>query len=288
MNEPKVKKHPTEIFGYPYTDNSKEAKDALENQYCKYLNDTCKKPRKSEPEIKIGTCSVGYKGFLDEYKPIIICPHRFDDKTLFDALEKEYLSSWKKPIEWVREVHIGVSGNVDYVAVQRNSQNKVEDFLCVEFQAGGTTGSPWKAILEFKENRKFKKDSYNYGINWANEFMKTMMQQVYKKGKIIELWHRKIIFVIQDAALTYIRNAVDASGLRDAGENDTIHFCTFRLDWNSNNDEWDLVFNEKVSTDLDGINKILGGAGSDQYISVEDFKDNIIRKGTSDGVFKSD
>ena len=59
-------------------------------------------------------------------------------------------------------------------------------------------------MIEFKKDRAFKNDSYNYGINWANEFMKTMMQQVYKKGKIIHSWGRKIIFVVQDLAIDYL------------------------------------------------------------------------------------
>ena len=38
--------------------------------------------------------------------------------------------------------------------------------------------------------------------------MKTMMQQVYKKGQVIETWNKKIVFVIQDVALEYLENAV--------------------------------------------------------------------------------
>ncbi len=52
------------------------------------------------------------------------------------------------------------------------------------------------------------KNAYTYGLNWANEFMKTMMQQVYKKGQVIETWNKKIVFVIQDVALEYLENAV--------------------------------------------------------------------------------
>jgi len=286
MKEPTVKKYPTEIFCHPYTNHSDEAKKALNEQYCLYIKGTCKKPRKSEPHIKVGVCSVGYKGFLGTHQPIIICPHRFNGKALFDAIKQAYLTGWKEPTEWVSEVNIGVGGNVDFVAVQRDTEGKVKDFLCVEFQAGGTTGTPWQAVLDFKENRKFKKDNYPYGINWANEFMKTMMQQVYKKGKIIDHWERKIVFVIQDVALTYLRKTVDTSDLRSANNNDPIHFCTFRLDWNEMTSKWDLVFNEKVSTDLEGVNRILGGAGKERYLTQDQFKANIFKKGIIDGVFR--
>ncbi len=102
-----------------------------------------------------------------------------------------------------------------------------------------------------------------------------MMQQVYKKEKIIEHWKRKIIFVFQDVGLDYIRNICNTSGLRPANNNDAIHFCTFSLQWQGNS--WDFQFKEKVSTDTEGINKILGGTICDKYPSIERFIENITR-----------
>lgn len=277
MEKPIIKKYPTEIFGYAFCDHSDDAKKALKDQFCLFIKDECKKPRKSEPKTKVGICSVGYKGECsDTFHPVIICPHRFNTSVIFDTVQKEYLSQWDN-IEWVKEVSIGVGGSVDYVAINRDTQiEKIKDFLCVEFQAAGTTGTPWAAVLDFKKNRSFSKESYPYGINWANEFIKTMMQQVFKKGKIIEFWRHKIIFVIQDVGMDYIKSATDASGLRPANSDDPIHFCTFKLNWTD--DKWIFQFVEKVSTNLDGINKILGGALPDEYPSVEKFIENIKRK----------
>lgn len=276
MKKPVIKKFPTELFGHAFCDHSDKAKAALKDQYCPFLDDECKKPRKSQPEIKVGTCSVGYKGFSNEYLPVIICPHRFNTPFIFKTIQQKYLSNWEN-IEWVTEVSIGVGGSVDWVAINKDKKTgKIKDFLCVEFQAAGTTGTPWDAVLEFKKNRKFSSDSYPYGINWANEFVKTMMQQVFKKGKIIEYWKHKIIFVFQDVGMQYIKGATDASGLRPANLKDPIHFCTFGLEWK--NDRWDFNFGEQLSTNLDGINKILGGALSEEYPSVEKFIENIERK----------
>jgi hypothetical protein len=284
MDEPIIKKYPTEIFCHPFTDKTDQAKTALEQQYCSFLKGTCTKPRKSEPHIKVGVCSLGYKGsFTDDFLPVIICPQRFREDIVFETIRSKYLSHWTN-IEWVSEVTIGVGGNVDYVAVTKNDQDEIVDFLCVEFQAGGTTGTPWQAVLDYKEHGKFLSDSYPYGINWANEFMKTMMQQVYKKGKIIEHWHHKIIFVVQDIAIDYLKHAVDANDLRPQDDTDPIHFCTFKMKWNDT--KWELDFHEIVSTDLEGINRILGGSHSDNYPSVEDFKKSILNKGKRDGVFK--
>lgn len=284
MDEPTIKRYPTEIFCHPFVDQSTEAKKALQQQYCIFIGGTCTKPRKSEPAIKVGVCSVGYKGsFQNDFLPVIICPNRFREPIVFETIRNKYLSHWTN-IEWVSEVTIGVGGSIDYVAITKNDEGEIMDFLCVEFQAGGTTGSPWQAVLDYKEHGKFSKNSYNYGINWANEFMKTMMQQVYKKGKIIDFWKHKIIFVVQDIAIDYLRHTVDAKDLRPQNGSDPIHFCTFRMKWQD--DKWVLDFNEIVSTNLEGINRILGGADSKFYPSMDDFKKNILRKGINDGVLK--
>jgi Restriction endonuclease NotI len=275
MKEPIINKYPTEIFGYPFTEHSDKAIDALKQQFCPFLDGTCKKPRKSEPHIKIGVCSAGYKGgFLQAAIPVVLCPHRFETDSVFQSLQNEYFPTWKN-VRWAKEVSIGVGGSVDFVATECVEQ-AIQNFLCVEFQAAGTTGTPWQAILDFKENRTFTSDNYPYGINWANEFVKTMMQQVYKKGKIMAHWNRKIVFVFQDVGLSYIRSACDTSGLRPAKDSDPIHFCTFKMVWNET--KWDLVFAEKLSTDVEGINKILGGALAQDYLSVTTFMDNISRK----------
>ena len=59
-------------------------------------------------------------------------------------------------------------------------------------------------VKELLEHGKYTGESHTYGINWANEFTKTMMQQAYKKGKIAEYWHRKIVFVVQNLAMEYL------------------------------------------------------------------------------------
>ena len=284
-NEPLISKIPTEIFGYPYIEHGNDARNALAAQHCPFLSDICKKPRKSEPHIKIGVCSVGYKGnFLDAFRPIVICPHRFHKNEVFRTIERLYLSDWNGEIDWVSEVSIGVGGSVDYVAAKLDaSRETIDEFLCVEFQAAGTTGTPWQAVLDFKDNRQFSKSSYPYGINWANELVKTMMQQVYKKGRVIQNWNRKIVFVVQDVAIEYLKNSVDTSELRDAQSDDSIHFVTFSMDWQGT--EWRLNHSGSYSTDLAGINKILGGAMTEDFPGEDTFRSRIYSKGKNDGVF---
>ena len=281
MQRPLLKKYPTEIFGCPYIDGSVELKKEIQQQYCPFIKGTCVKPRKSEPHIKVGICTIGYKGdFLEDFEPVIICPQRFKESIMFDTIRKNYLSHWTN-IEWITEVNIGVGGSVDYVAITRDKNNKIIDFFCVELQAAGTTGSPYPAITDICETGKFQRNSYKFGINWANEFSKTMMQQAYKKGKIVNHWGRKIVFVLQDCGLKYIKTACDTSRLKSSDNKMPIDFCTFSLVWDDIQNIWKLCFSSIESTDIEGINLMLGGATVEEYLTEEEFIINIIRKGVA-------
>ncbi|MDR2169689.1 MAG: hypothetical protein LBP59_06070 [Planctomycetaceae bacterium] len=279
-----LKKQPSEIFGNPYLEGTNELKDEIQQQYCPFIKGTCVKPRKSEPHIKVGICSLGYKcDFIDGFEPVIICPQRFKENIMFDTIRKKYLSCWTN-IEWISEVNIGVGGSVDYVAITKDKNNKIIDFFCLELQAAGTTGSPYPAIVDIRETGKFQRDSYNFGINWANEFSKTMMQQAYKKGKIVNHWGRKIVFVLQDVGLKYIHSACDTSKLQQNTKEMPVDFCTFKMIWDTNQDKWTLSFDTIVSTDIDVINLMLGGAKVDMYLTEEEFITNIIKKGIADEI----
>lgn len=280
----KVAKCPVEYFCYDVDlyGKSEAFNLAVKQQYCKYLQTTCFKFRKSTPEIKVGICTVGSTvNRSEEIKPVIICPHRFKESTMFETIRIKYLSEWKN-VKWIPEVNIGVGGSVDYVAVELDDSGNIKDFLCVEIQAAGTTGSPYYWIENLLKYGKLIDPEKNFGINWANEFTKTMMQQAYKKGKIVERWNRKIVFAIQDVALEYLRATCDCSKLENFNPLLPVDFCTFRLQYLK--DEWKMTFNEIQSTSIDGVNTIIGGAAVEDYLTESEFIANILKKGIADGV----
>ncbi len=279
----KIGKFPIEVFCCDFENHSEATELAFKQQYCKYLKGTCVKPRKSEPHIKVGICSLGStinRG--REVFPVIICPQRFKEETMFETIRQKYLSHWKN-VKWIQEVNIGVGGNIDYVAVEVDEDDIVKDFLCVEIQAAGTTGTPYPYVRELLEYGHYSGKNYTYGINWANEFSKTMMQQAYKKGKIVEFWNRKIVFVVQNLAMEYIQATSDCSKLEEYNPDFPVDFCSFDLKWKDN--RWGLEFNNIKSTTIEGINLIIGGAKVDEYPTEEEFIRNIIKKGLADGVF---
>lgn len=281
--EPRIGKFPIEVFGRVYTDISEAAINERAMQYCPYLGRECTKPRKSEPHIKVGICSVGYKGsFTNSFRPVIICPFRFLEDIVFQSIKERFFADWEE-IKWVKEVNMGVSGNVDYVAVRIDTTTKKPvDFFCVEFQANGTTGSPYGYVKDLLKNGEYN-HNYTFGLNWANEFMKTMMQQVYKKGNVVNAWGRKIVFVIQDVAMDYLKSAVDTSDLR-TNMDDPVHFMTYSEVWDEASSSYKLQPAEWLSADLEGINKILAGANAQDYLTDQGFLENAINKGKADGV----
>lgn len=283
MLEPVFGRSPVEYFGHAYTDHSSKAKSDQLAQLCPFLNSECKKPRKSQPHIKVGVCTVGYKAeFLNKYVPIVICPYRYHIQGVFERLAAHYLpANADSQIQWASEVSIGSGGSIDFVVTisKRVSPIRIEDFICIEFQAAGTTGTPWEAVKEFQTSRAFVSGSYHFGINWANEFAKTMMQQVYKKGMIVESWKKRIIFVLQDVGMQYLRESYDVSGLHiPARDEDPIQFFTMRMEWDDTQANWSPVPSGIVSADLEGIRKILAGSASGEYITLDRFIENIKRR----------
>ncbi|MDE7474853.1 MAG: hypothetical protein K2M71_04430 [Duncaniella sp.] len=277
-----IGRYPIEIFCYRWDDNSDLSRLARRQQYCRYIHGTCVKPRKSEPEIKIGICSVGAAvNGSKQLHPVIICPQRFKTEAMFEALREKYLASWEN-VKWIQEVNLGVGGNVDYVAVEVDKYDRIKDFLCVEIQAAGTTGTPYPYVKELLEEGHYSGKKYTYGINWANEFSKTMMQQAYKKGKIVELWNRKIVFVVQNVAMDYIKTVSDCTKLVEFNPIYPVDFCTFNF--SISKDEAVLSVDKIFSTTMEGINLMLGGAVPENYLSEEEFIKNIAKKGLNDGV----
>ncbi len=282
-----IGKFPIEVFCHDYEDRSDAARLDRQQQYCRYIKGTCVKPRKSEPDRKVGICTLGATvNHGRQLHPVMICPQRLKEESMFEAIRQNYLRQWSN-VKWVKEVNIGVGGSVDYVAVEVDDNDVVTNFLCVELQAAGTTGTPYQYVEELRQLGHYTNArKRQFGINWANEFSKTMMQQAYKKGKIMESWGRKIVFVLQDLAMQYLKGATDCSLLTNYNPQSPVDFCTFALQWDNANG-WHMVFDEISSTTIDGISLMLGGASVSSYPTVDEFIVNIVRKGIADGVLEN-
>lgn len=283
-----LQKTPIEIFGHNCSGGniSQEAKLSLRQQYCKYVQGTCVKPRKSTPQIKVGICTLGATvNRKSGIRPVIVCPQRLKEETVFESIRLNYLKDWTN-VKWVSEVKIGVAGSVDYVAIELDNKNEIRNFQCVEFQTAGTTGSPYPYLQDLQRYGDFNHGRHPYGINWANEFVKTMMQQAYKKGKVVESWKRKIIFVIQDVAWQYISASTDCSQVAGFNRENPVDFCTFSLRFDNRVNSWKLEFDNIYSTTINGVSAIIGGAKVNEYPTENEFKEYILKKAIADKIIQ--
>ena len=59
---------------------------------------------------------------------------------------------------------------------------------------------------------------------------------------------------MEDVAVEYLRSVVDMSGLRDACDEDAIHFVTLRMAWDADVGRWWLGYHSAMSADTEGRN----------------------------------
>ena len=65
------------------------------------------------------------------------------------------------------------------------SVRSIEDFVCVEFQAAGATGTPWEAVLEYKERGSFSKDGSAAKIHFTTKDLKVL--EDWKIGMTVQV-----------------------------------------------------------------------------------------------------
>lgn len=248
--QPEIGKFPVEFYGHVYS-NRRDAVRGMEDDYCPFLGSTCKKRRKSRGE-SIGTCTVGFRGRGQaEYRPHCICPHRFETDRVLSHIEHllvdegEYFATPEVPL---------LGASIDYIVGKQSPDGAVLDFAGVEIQALDTTGSVWDYRESYFDDVQRMADvDQTYGINWAMSLTKTMMQQAYKKGRVFRDWGEKLVFLLQDVSIEYLRDNYDASGLRRARSEDPVHFLTYSLDYDSDIENYQWEFEDHLSADIEGV-----------------------------------
>ena len=275
MDEPQIGRYPTEVFGHAYSEFSAggEARAHLEAEHCPFIGGRCKKVRKSDPDTRLGTCSVGYDGGRGAWTPSVICPYRLHVPGIFDTVRR--MAFGDAPALRLAEVPMCV-GTFDFV-LARCDGGRVEDFCALEMQAGDTTGAPWDAVADLKDHGRYRSAKYEYGLNMARQYQKTAMQQMYKKGRVMESWRKHIVMVLQGTGIEYLRRspASDASGLvensgMDMGNSGKfIHFAPFTMSWSGG--RWEPAITGMYDTDSAGVANLLGAPPSGRPEKLEEF-----------------
>ncbi len=246
-----------ELFGISTARTDENWEQIVQQQQCPYLDKTCIKVRKSQPEISIGTCSVLYGRAK---RPILICPFRLlERRQIFtDCL---HLLSTHEPgneLHIVPEVSVP-GGSVDYFLASVR-EGKVMDFAGIELQTLDTTGTVWPARQKFLEQVNVAKADEpvwkSYGMNWKMT-AKTILMQLHHKIQTFETLNKRLALVIQDFLLDYLREQFRFSHLKNARQGDPMQLHSYRMAKQPNN-SYKLELTDRISTDSKGIAECLG------------------------------
>lgn len=249
-----------ELFGHHVQSTEQDAWNGiLNNQQCIYTNTKCFKVRKSEPEISIGTCTVCYG--RDE-KNVIICPNRLlQRKQVFtDCVHLLTKHEPGNEFHVVSEVSIP-GGSVDYFLVSVKN-NKVKDFVGIEFQTLDTTGTVYPErqrlirSLGFDAHDKDVNSTKSLGMNWKMT-AKTILVQLHHKIETFEHIGKHLVLTIQDCLLDYMKKEFNFDHLSEPGKvGDSMHIHAYSLESSVN--EYKLELAHRLSTDADGMSTCLG------------------------------
>ena len=138
-------------------------------QQCPYLGKKCKKNRKSEPELTIGTCTNYFGKGMDT---IIICPIRLMERQqiFMDCIHLLTLHEPGNELHIVSEVDVP-GGSIDFCLASVRNQ-KVIDFTGIELQTLDTTGTIWPERQRFLHQHgipvaeKDRNSTKPVGLNW--------------------------------------------------------------------------------------------------------------------------
>ena len=246
----------TEFFGLYCADPAANLKEALHNQICPFTNRICTKMRKSDPSIKIGTCSVKYQD-----NDVIICPNRLleHNQIFMDCLHLLTMHEPGNELYLVPEVKIP-GGNVDYFLVSAKNK-KVKDFIGIELQTMDTTGTVWPERQRFLHERGIavdKNDINNprpFGMNWKMT-LKTILIQMHHKSETFENLNKHLVLIIQAPLFEHMINDFDFKGIQGVRIGDPVHIHSY--EFVKANKKMSLSLDRRISTDSAGIAKCLG------------------------------
>lgn len=191
-----------EVFGFPITDQSENAKRYLENKLCPF-NNIVANCTKNSVDNPLGVCSMYHKG-----NPVIICPVRFrqDWKIVSDAADFIFTkgTNWTHVGEVrLKDKHNKSAGNIDYVLVSYDDKGRVTDFGSLEVQSvyiSGNISGPFEAYVE----NPIPAFTYDRALNYPNpdylsSSRKRLVPQIIAKGSILKQWNKKQAIALQTA-----------------------------------------------------------------------------------------
>jgi hypothetical protein len=246
----------SEFFGLFCANKTLDFSSAAKSQLCPYTHKICTKMRKSNPNIKIGTCTVKY-----QEKDVIICPFRLLEynQIFIDCLHLLTMHEPGNELYLIPEVQIP-GGNVDYFLVSAKDK-KVKDFIGIELQTMDTTGTVWPERQRFIHSLGMDVEQSDidnkkpFGMNWKMT-LKTILIQMHHKSETFEHLNKHLVLIIQNPLFEHMKSDFNFDGIEGVRLGDPIHIHSYDLA--EGNGKLNLSLSNRVSTDSVGIATCLG------------------------------
>lgn len=246
----------SEFFGLNCEDMEQDFIAALHSQICPYTQKLCTKMRKSEPDIKIGTCSVKYQD-----QDVMICPSRLleHNQIFIDCLHLLTMHEPGNELYLIPEVQIP-GGHVDHFLVSAKNKT-VKDFIGIELQTVDTTGTVWPERQKFlnecgvsvaKADLDTKK---TFSMNWKMT-LKTILVQMHHKSETFEHLNKHLVLVIQKPLFDHMLNSFNFDGISGVRIGDPVHIHSYNFQ--RQDKKLKLSLDMRISTDSEGIANCLG------------------------------
>lgn len=246
----------SEFFGLNCKDDSLDFEAAMSAQTCPYTQRICTKMRKSDPNVKIGTCSVKYQN-----QDVIICPFRLleHNQIFIDCLHLLTMHEPGNELYLVPEVQIP-GGHVDYFLVSAKDK-KVKDFIGIELQTMDTTGTVWPERQRFLNETGIAVDPVDlnnkkpFGMNWKMT-LKNILIQMHHKSETFEHLNKHLVLIIQKPLYEHMKSDFNFDGIKGVRLGDPVHIHSYKFE--EKEQRLTLSLHTRVSTDSEGIANCLG------------------------------
>jgi hypothetical protein len=153
-------------------------------------------------------------------------------------------------------------GSVDYFLVSGRN-GVIHDFVGVELQTLDTTGTVWperqRLLRELGIPRADEAESSlsPFGMNWKMT-AKTILVQMLHKAQTFEHVNRKLVLVVQDCLLDYMRGEFRFEHLHaPAAPADSVNIHSYRMEQHADGTHR-LAFDSNLGTNAYGIEMCMG------------------------------
>jgi hypothetical protein len=242
-----MKKNPlAEVFGFPTSSQSKEAKRYRKLRLCPYNNNNpnCTKDKAKAP---LGVCSVHYNEYVT-----IVCPVRFRQDWLVaeDAARFFFPESatWTSLTEvCLKDKHGKDAGNIDVVLVSYDDKGQILDFGALEVQAVYISGNLRQPFEHYMKEQSKPLDWSGHDLyprpDYLSSSRKRLVPQLLYKGSILNTWRKKLAVAVD----THLYNTLPTLPMVSPEKAD-VAWLIYDLAYDPSSDRFRLTLKETVYT----------------------------------------